>query len=100
MLQKLDAIKDEVLDQAEYVLLLYQHLNYLRLTFYFFCRAQSLIDFCKHAIGVESYDKALFCLKYCREMDRIDVINAVAKAYENVDLGNNPLKIELDKFLK
>ncbi|KAH9389686.1 Pentatricopeptide repeat domain [Tyrophagus putrescentiae] len=79
VLQKLDEIKDEVLDQAE---------------------AQSLVDFCKYAFEVESYDKALFCLKYCREMDRDDVISAVAKVYENVDVGNVKVKTELDKFLK
>ena len=33
-------------------------------------------------------------------MDRDDVISAVAKVYENVDVGNVKVKTELDKFLK
>ncbi len=77
-----------------------QHVNNQKLILLFIFRAQSLVDFCKYAFEVESYDKALFCLKYCREMDRDDVISAVAKVYENVDVGNVKVKTELDKFLK
>lgn len=55
-------------------------------------RAQSLIDFCKKAIFLKNYDHVLFCLKYCKEMDRIDVITALAKEYEGVDLEDSSLK--------
>jgi len=60
-----------------------------------FHRPQSLIDFCKEAIEAKKYEYALSGIKYCKEMDRLDVISALAKEYKDAPIEDNRIRYAL-----